>query len=299
MSEWDGRGLPPAAAARVARAARSGVRASLLDTAGFAGVESVGFDPVGEAMGCIVEHIGWQGFGGCGVYGSGYGGVGAGYQQAPTVTSGQRSAWSGYRPYVDALYRGWDTAIARMLEECHAIGGDGVVGVRLEVRPLGQENREFVALGTAVRARSVAHPARPFATDLSGQDVAKLVHAGWVPTAIAFGISVAVRHDDLVTRQQAMSWSNMEVAGYTELVLHVRADARHQFGTRVGASGADAAIVRDMTLHVWGLEVGEGHRDHVAEATVTGSGIARFHRGVQAPTRSTMVIPMRPMRSGR
>ena len=40
----------------------------------------------------------------------------------------------------------------RMLLECQSLGGDGVVGVRLEQRHLGQGNREFVALGTAVRA---------------------------------------------------------------------------------------------------------------------------------------------------
>ncbi|MFN2534921.1 MAG: hypothetical protein ABR528_06680 [Pseudonocardiaceae bacterium] len=69
MAEWDGRGLPPVAAERMARFARSGLRTSLLTVPGAVGAQSVGFDPVGEAMGCIVEHIGWSGFGGCGYIG--------------------------------------------------------------------------------------------------------------------------------------------------------------------------------------------------------------------------------------
>jgi hypothetical protein len=62
MTEWDGRGLPPVAAGRMRRFTRTGLRASLVTVPGAVGVQSVGFGPVGEVMGCIVEHIGWSGF---------------------------------------------------------------------------------------------------------------------------------------------------------------------------------------------------------------------------------------------
>ena len=289
MTEWDGRGLPPAAAARMARFRADGVRTSLLDVRGAVSVTGVGLPPVGEVMGCMVQHIGWQGFGGCGYYGSGFGRWGG-----PTVTSGGGARYAGYAPYVDALYRGWDTAIGRMLIEAQAMGADGVVGVRLSQEHLGQDNREFVALGTAGRAEDGRHPARPFVTDLAGADVAKLLHAGWVPVSIAFGIAVAVRHDDYATRSQAGAWSgNTEVAGYTELVQHVRADARAQFAAHAARAGADGAIVSSIGLHVWEREQGEGHRDHVAESTVSGTTIARFTRGPTAPTRALTVLPLR------
>jgi hypothetical protein len=48
-----------------------------------------------------------------------------------------------------------------------------------------------------------------------------------------------------------------------------------------------------MGLHVWEREVGEGHRDHVAESTVFGTTLARFHRGPTAPTRALTVLPLR------
>jgi uncharacterized protein YbjQ (UPF0145 family) len=285
---WDGTGLPPAAAARMARFQADGVRTSLLDVPGATAVTGVGLPPVGEVMGCMVEHIGWAGFGGCGYWGPGAGwGLG-------TVTSGSGARYAGFAPYVDALYRGYDTALARMLTEARAMGADGVVGVRLSVEHLGQDNREFVALGTAVRANGGVHAPRPFVTDLPGADVAKLLHAGWVPVSIAFGISVAVRHDDYATQQQARAWGdNTEVSGYTELVQHVRHDARTRFAEHTARAGAEGAIVSHMSLRIWEREPAEGHRDHVAESTVFGTTLVRFHRARTAPTRALTVLPLR------
>jgi uncharacterized protein YbjQ (UPF0145 family) len=291
VTEWDGRGLPPAAAARMARFRADGVRTSLLDVRGATSVTGVGLPPVGEVMGCMVEHIGWQGFGGCGYYGP-TAGWAAGW--GATVTSGAGARYAGYTPYVDALYRGYDTAIGRMVTEAQAMGADGVVGVRLSVEHLGQDNREFVALGTAVRATGDVHPARPFVTDLPGADVAKLLHAGWVPVSIAFGISVAIRHDDYATQAQARAWgTNTEVSGYTELVQHVRHDARARFADHAARAGAEGSIVSHMGLHIWEREPSEGHRDHVAESTVFGTTLVRFHRGRIAPTRALTILPLR------
>ena len=312
---WDGRGLPPAAAARMARFQADGVRTSLLDVPGATSVTGVGLPPVGEVMGCMVQHIGWAGFGGCGWYGGGMGwpsggfrgnpmsggipgtfggGIGGGGWAGSTVTSGSGAQYAGYAPYVDALYRGYDTALTRMLTEAQAMGADGVVGVRLSVAHLGQDNREFVALGTAVRADGPVHAPRPFVTDLPGADVAKLLHAGWVPVSIAFGISVAVRHDDYATQQQARAWGyNTEVSGYTELVQHVRHDARTRFADHASRAGAEGTIVSHMGLSIWEIEPSEGHRDHVAESTVFGTTLVRFHRGRTAPTRALTILPLR------
>ncbi|MGH3512774.1 MAG: heavy metal-binding domain-containing protein [Pseudonocardiaceae bacterium] len=296
MTQWDGRGLPPVAAERMRRFASTGLRTSLLTVPGAVGVQSVGFDPVGEVMGCIVQHMGWSGFGGCGYYGGmgalgGFSGFGLG---GGTVTSSGRAGFVGFGPYVDALYHGYGTALARMTEEAAAMGADGVVGVRLAVSDLGNDNREFVALGSAVRSRSRHRPARVFSTELAGQDVAKLMQAGWVPCAIAYGISVAIRHDDWRTQRQS-TWGagNTEVSGYTELVAHVRADARYRFDQQARSTGAEGAIVSSMGLQIRAIEPAENHRDHVAESTVFGTALASFHRGSSAPTRSLTILPLR------
>jgi len=297
MTPWDGTGLPPAAQARVDRARSSGVRSSLLSVPGHVGIESCGFEPVGEVMGCIVEYIGFQGYGGCGWYGA-YGAPGAwggGYAAPPTVTSGSGSGWAGFAPYVNALYHGWDTALHRMLTEARALGADGVVGVSLTEQHLGTGNREFVALGTAVRSTGATHVSRPFTTTLAGQDVAKLVHSGWMPAAIIVGISVAIRHDDYRTFAAQRAWAaNVEVDGYTELVTAVRADARRQLERRTAHSGAEGAILDSpVRLSVHELEAGESHRDHVAESSVLASAVVRFHRAETLPPTPTMVLSLR------
>ena len=308
-TEWNGQGLPPAAQARMERGRAGGPPASLFGVSGQAALEAVGFSVVGEVMGCIVQHIGFTGYGGCGYYGPGMGpgmgamgGMGGGIGYQPSVRSSSGGGFAGFAPYVDALYHGYDTAVLRMLLECRDLHGDGVVGVRLEQRNLGEENREFIAYGTAVRSHGRTRPANLFSTTLPAHDVAKLLHGGWAPAAITIGISLSIRHDDWTTIQQARTWSgNSEVSGYTDLVNHVRNDARNQFSRRTAAYGADGAIMSGMTLDIWEIEPGEGHRDHVALSYVQGTAIARFHRGAVAPTSSLKILSLsdRPVVPGR
>jgi uncharacterized protein YbjQ (UPF0145 family) len=287
---WDGRGLPPVARARIARAAADGVRTSLLPTAGAVGLQASGFEVVGEVLGTTVMQISWAGYAGCG-WMPGFGGFSYG-----TVSSGG-SSWAGYAPYVDALKQGRDTAMGRLIQEATALGADGVVGVRLTDARMEGNKREFMALGTAVRSRGEQRPARPFTTDLSGQDVAKLLEAGWIPAGMAYGISVAIRHDDWRTRNQAAVFAgNTEVSGYTELVNHVRHDARREFAARAARIGGDSALLTNMSQHVWEYEAGENHIDHVAECVITGNAIARFHETAEKRTSSLTYLPLRSSR---
>ena len=296
MTEWDGRGLPPAAQARVDRASTDGVRSSLLSIRGQAGVQSVGLDPVGEVMGCIVQQIGWSGWGGCGVY---YGGGFGGYAMAaPTVTSGGGRGYGGFAPYVDALYRGFDTAMYRMLLEAHALGADGVVGVSWsQERLLDQRGaQEFMVRGTAVRARS-QRAAGAHLLDRSlrrrrreaharrlGADRAGVGDLGSDPPRRlrdSRGGSLVV-HPEHRDSRATPSWSRSPGP----------MPAR-QFEERAGRSRSDAATVSSMSLHVREIEPGEGHRDHIAEAMVVGNSLVKFHKGATAPTDSRVVLPLR------
>ena len=137
-------------------------------------------------MGCIVEQIGWTGWGGCGVY-TAAARAASRWRRRRSPPSG--GGYGGFAPYVDALYRGWDTAMYRMLLEAQALGADGVVGISWSQERLLDQGgaQEFVVRGTAVRARSSVRPAHIFSTDLSGGDVAKLMHAGWAPTELVLG----------------------------------------------------------------------------------------------------------------
>jgi uncharacterized protein YbjQ (UPF0145 family) len=283
--------LPPVAAERVRRAAAGGAWTSLLSAPAAAGLEAVGLEPVGEVMGSIVQRMGWTGYNGCGMYGTGMYGSGWGNSRTITSSSGRFAA---YGPYVNALVHGYRTALDRMITEAAAIGADGVVGVALSQIHMEGSTREFTALGTGVRARSRTRPNSVFTTHLPGTDVAKLLMAGWAPAAQVFGISVAIRHDDWNTRSQS-SWGagNAEVGGYTELVNHCRADSRNKFSAQVRRTGADGAVVDGMSLRVWHIEPSENHRDHVAESTVFGTAVARFHTEPVPRTRSLTYLPLR------
>ena len=288
---WDGRGLPPVARARVERAAAGGVRTSLLSADGLAGLEVAGFDTVGEVLGTTVMQIGWTGWGGCG-WTPGFGGS---YLGGPTAVS-QPSRWAGYEPYAKAIRRGRDTALSRMRQEAAALGADGVVGVRFTEQRLDGQKHEYMALGTAVRSRGSQRPAKPFTTDLAAQDVAKLLAAGWVPAGLIYGLAVAVRHDDWRTRSSLAYFAgNAEVSGYTELITHVRAQARRDFAAQVATLGADAALMSGMSSRMWKIEAGENHTDHAGECLVTGNAIARFRTTRQSTPSSLTILPLRSL----
>lgn len=297
---WDGRGLPPVARARVERAAADGVRTSLLSADGLAGLEVAGFEVVGEVLGTTVMQIGWTGWGGCGwqpAWGVSNPGFLGGPRPGEPATMTRPTRWSGYEPYAKAIRQGRDTALGRMRQEAAALGADGVVGVRLTEERMEGQKREFMALGTAVRSRGRQRPERPFTTDLAAQDLAKLLGAGWVPAGIIYGLSIAVRHDDWRTNTALSPFAgNIEVAGYTELITHVRAAARNDFAHQVATLGADAALMSGLRSRMWKVEAGENHTDHAAECIVTGNAIVQYRTGRRSTPSSLTILPLRSMR---
>jgi uncharacterized protein YbjQ (UPF0145 family) len=281
MTGWDGRGVPPGVRARLAQG-RPVV--SHLDVAQTAALESVGFHPIGETIGYVVQEMSEPGPGACRASST------SGFVLA-TVTSGEHQRFAGYALYVDTLYRGYDRAVARLLAEAVALEADGVVGVRVEVRKLGL-GRQFSAVGTAVRAAGPVRPTSPFLTDLDAGQLTALLLGGWAPVALAIGLSVGVRHEDSVTARQRRRTNrvNGEIPSASDLVHRTRADARHQFTERMRQAGATHGIVSSMSLNV--RDVGGGHRDMIAECRVFGSSVARFGAG------SPESMPVLPVRRG-
>jgi uncharacterized protein YbjQ (UPF0145 family) len=287
-------GLPPAAEARMAEIRQSGTWGSSLTADEFSAIKSTGFAPVGQVLGAAVYNVGYTGGYACPSYGSRYvGGFGA-YGGVPydSVTATSSSGTLGsYAPLVQTMYAARRAAIGRMVDECRELGGHGVVGVRLTIGSFPAGGLEFKAIGTAVRAPGGASPREPFTSDLSGQDFAKLIMAGWVPVGLALGISIGARHDDWVTISQSR-WGggNTEVSGYTDLVNATRHDARHQLERDVARHGADGVVLQEMEMHVGEHEcpIQEGRRDHVVEATIIGTAIAHF--GKPRTTRPPLAI---------
>ncbi|MFD7629902.1 heavy metal-binding domain-containing protein [Streptomyces sp. NPDC059851] len=256
---------------------------SALSAEEFTAIKGVGFDPVGQVFGTAVFDDGYTGLWGC--------------PGAWSVTDGRKvpsSAWdASLAPLVRTMYAARRLAVTRAVAECRALDGDGVVGVQLRVDTFPGGGLEFTALGTGVRARSHIRPRLPFTAHLSGQDFAKLVHAGWVPTGIAFGIALEARHDDWRTSRRT-SWTagNQEVDGHTQLLGHVRHQARNQLAVGAAGHGGDGVVVDEAELRVREIECpafGYG-RDFTAEAVFTGTTVARFGRSARSAGAGPLTI---------
>ena len=277
--ERSGHELPPAAEARMAEIRRSGTWGSALSADEFTAIRTVGFEPVGQVLGAAVYNIGYAGGYGCPGAWAGYGGYVTPYQSVTAVSSG--GSGGSFGPMVQTLYQARHKAIERMSAECAELGGHGVVGVLLTIGSFPAGGLEFKAIGTAVRAPGAVPLKRPFTSDLSGQDFAKLIMAGWVPAGLALGISIGARHDDWLTINQTRWGSgNSEVTGYTDLVNQSRHDARTQLDRDVARMGAQGVVVRDMDLRIREREcpMQEHRRDHIAEVTIIGTAITQFTR---------------------
>ena len=199
------------------------------------------------------------------------------------------------------MYRARRTAIDRMTAECAALGGHGVVGVRLSRGSLPLSGLDFTASGTAVRATGAAYGQRAlFTCDVSGQDFAKLMTAGWVPAGLALGISIGSRHDDRGLAGQARWWAgNVEVAGWTELVNQSRQDARRQLEHVVRRLGGEGVVISGMQMQARERDCPAtvGRRDHIVEVTLTGTAIARFSPAGRRPAGPALtVMPLGPQR---
>ena len=113
----------------------------------FAAIASVGFVPVGQVFGAAVYSAGAASAASCpGVPGSSEGGLPA--RSAAQVTG--RGDAGGLGPRVEAVYQARQTAVDRMTAECAALGGHGVVGVRLPRGLFSLGGLEFTAIGTAI-----------------------------------------------------------------------------------------------------------------------------------------------------
>jgi uncharacterized protein YbjQ (UPF0145 family) len=258
--------LPGADKAAMAGSRSGGTWGSAATCQEFAAVSSVGFAPVGQVFGAAVYAAG--------------------------AASG--SACPGaFGPLVEAMYQARRTAVDRMTAECAALGGHGVVGVRLSRGPFALGGLEFTAAGTAVRAAGAAGLRVPFASGVSGQDFARLVMAGWVPAGLVLGIAIRSRHDDRATKRQARPWSgNAEVAGWTALVNQARQEARRRLEDDVTELGAEGVVIADMRMRARERDcpVAVGRRDHIVEVTLVGTAIASFSRATHPPTWPALAV---------
>ncbi len=209
-----------------------------LSTSEFLLVKEAGFDPVGLVVGSSIYHVGFQ-----------------------------MAAWTQNQEMTvltQAMYHARELAMNRMEEEAHALGADGIVGVRLDVshKEWGSHVAEFVAMGTAVVHRNDPHRfknkrGRPFTSDLTGQDFYILLRSGYRPLGMVMGNCVYhVAQQGFLSYMRTFS-QNVELTQYTQALYDSRELAMERMqreAEELGAKGIVGANIHEKT-HAWGPQV--------------------------------------------
>jgi uncharacterized protein YbjQ (UPF0145 family) len=166
-------------------------------------------------------------------------------------------------------------AANRLGRECTAVGGHGVVGVRVsvEVRP---HHVDVELMGTAVRPVKGPKPAtEAFVSDLSARDFTLLSAAGWYPVGLAFGASFVYSPRRGAATAMRQSGQNIELTNLTEAMYSARESAMERMqasGLAMSAQGVVAVRITEGPMHfarhvigftAWGTAVrltADGHQ---------------------------------------
>jgi uncharacterized protein YbjQ (UPF0145 family) len=252
---------------------------------GFGAASIAGFDPVGQVFGTTVAYLGPVAYDPCFVTARG-----------SAARVGGRSSADPYNPMLARMYTARRAALERAVAECQALGGDGIVGARMSCADFFSDTVKFAVEGTAVRARSQTRAEVPFTTHVGGQDLAKLLEAGWMPFALVFGLAIASCHFDpsmfQETRRGVGAAGNREVSGYTRVVNDARREARRALEIAVRDQGGQGAVVDGMTMRFSERECPsfEERLDYVVEATILGSAIVSFEGSAPTEQRAPLAI---------
>lgn len=250
MAQNTGNQLPQRALERLQQTRHGGKRlfTSDLSVNEFLLVKEAGFDPIGLVVGTSIYHIGFQ---------------------YANMTQSQELG-----VLTQAMYSARELAMSRMEAEADALGGDGVVGVRLEVQQYawGQNLAEFKAIGTAVKARGSGSfrtkQGKPFTSDLSGQDFRTLLMAGYQPVQLVMG--ACVYHVGVSSLRQwfsQISGQNIEMANYTQALYDARELAMERMQYEAEQAGADGVVGARIDENRYGWDA------HVIEFFAIGTAV--------------------------
>lgn len=281
--------LPPVGQARMARLTAQSPSSWSDGARSLLGLRQVGFDFVGEVMGCVAAILPLTNTVPCG-YSSGSSSVLLDSQLPERSTA-------SYPKQAQTVY---SAALDRLRAEAVARGADGVVAITPEVhRYEGGAFVEVVLRGLAVRARTDQRPARPFLTRCSATEVARLLSSGWVPVDTHVAVEIGVRHDDSDVEQIDQIRSNgayrhscFDVPGFTELINRVRASVRTKLQAQVRATTADGALTYAIDVRVRHARCTRllSTTDRVVRATGWASSLAQFAENDAEPRPAGSVL---------
>ena len=290
--------------AAILPARSGGAWGSGLSVPELAAIRGAGFQPLGLVLGTSVYRLGafssaagtlisgGQGsYGGSGISGGlgmlglgGYGGYGSTMGRGANV----EQDW-----YEHGILSAASMAMQRMVDEARSFGAHGVVGVRLKLKRISSPvvGVDFYATGTAITAPGVPLQAIPFTSHLSGQDFAKLLRAGYVPSALVVGVSAIRAYAGWQAAGQAQSWGNSEVSQFSEVLDNCVSIAISRMEAQAASLG-DGIVGVDIDVSSIGMMGGQDF----LETIVTGTAVVKFDPGNISGAGGNTDLPLPVMR---
>jgi uncharacterized protein YbjQ (UPF0145 family) len=151
---------------------------------------------------------------------------------------------------------------------------------------------EFVVVGTAVRAeRFKLETDEPALSNLSGQDLSKLVRHGFWPVGLVAATSVAYVATGTAQQQRSTgvfsSWQNQEMPDFTRGIYDARALAMARLSRQARALGAHGVVGVTIERSHRELERDRGggtkYTDLILEMHVLGTAIVEVERAGEPP----------------
>ncbi|MGH2895128.1 MAG: heavy metal-binding domain-containing protein [Solirubrobacteraceae bacterium] len=228
-------------------------------------VKESGFEPVGLVLGSSIYHIGFQ-----------------------------QASWNQNQEMVvltQAMYHARELAMTRMEEEADQLGADGIVGVRLDIGRYewGADLTEFIAVGTAVKHRGGelhrSPNGRPFTSDMSGQDFATLLRAGYRPAGLVMGNCVyhVARQGMLASLKQV--GRNVEMPNFTQALYEARELAMERMQVEADELQSEGIVGARI------IERSHGWGSHVIEFFAIGTAVVSTSPDHQIE-KPTLVLPL-------
>jgi uncharacterized protein YbjQ (UPF0145 family) len=221
----------------------------------FALMARTGLQPLSQVMGSSVYHVGWQGMPGS------FFGMGRGAYELGVLSQ----AWNNAR----------SLALSRLQQEARLAGADAVVGVHIKwgAHDFAPHSVEMVAMGTAVRASGAERTDPPVLTDLSGQDLWKLLQAGYRPVGIVGATTIFYVVPQWSTQRLTTSWlsgrSNQELPDFTQAVYTAREVAFGHLSAQAQTLGAHGIVGVSIDQSIGRREVDTGNDTKRIDLIVT------------------------------
>lgn len=194
-------------------------------------------------------------------------------------------------------------AVYRMKKEAELYGADGIIGVRLKAGNVDYNTDmvEFTAIGTAVKVTGWdAEDLKdgPFASELNGQEFWQLVHAGYRPVNIVFGICCYYINTDVSTRKLVNRGlfnfpPNQEIYQYTRGFYDARERAMNGLQQDIEQFGADGCVGMSVESELDDIEYeisDVNYRDLLITFTAIGSSIKRMKKPLKPIERKPLTV---------